>query len=123
MREEVNMAASDLPDLARGVPVDSLASGEMMEGSYQGDPVLLARVESGFFAVGGECTHYGAPLCRGLLRGTTVLCPWHHARFDLASGRAVDRMSAKWLLAVAMLAGRLEIFTLLLMLDPEFWRQ
>ncbi|WP_420560705.1 TrkH family potassium uptake protein [Tepidicaulis sp.] len=29
---------------------------------------------------------------------------------------------AKWLLSLAMLFGRLEIFTLLLLLDPEFWR-
>jgi trk system potassium uptake protein TrkH len=30
---------------------------------------------------------------------------------------------AKWLLGFEMLLGRLEIFTLLLMLDPEFWRR
>lgn len=29
---------------------------------------------------------------------------------------------AKWVLAAAMLLGRLELFTLLVMLDPEFWR-
>jgi trk system potassium uptake protein TrkH len=30
--------------------------------------------------------------------------------------------AAKWLLALAMLLGRLEIFTILLLFDPEFWR-
>jgi len=83
------MTASDRPDLAKGVLVDALAPGEMIEGSYEGDSVLLVRIENAFFAVGGECTHYGAPLCQGVLRGTTLLCPWHHARFDLASGHAV----------------------------------
>jgi 3-phenylpropionate/trans-cinnamate dioxygenase ferredoxin reductase subunit len=78
---------SDKPDLAVGVPEYSLAPGEMIEGTYEGEPVLLARVEDRFHAVGGRCTHYGAPLCEGLLSGTTVHCPWHHARFDLASGR------------------------------------
>ncbi|ESR23143.1 TrkH family potassium uptake protein [Lutibaculum baratangense] len=31
--------------------------------------------------------------------------------------------SAKWILAFAMLLGRLELFTMLLLLDPEFWRR
>lgn len=31
-------------------------------------------------------------------------------------------MAAKWLLATAMLLGRLELFTLLVLLRPEFWR-
>ena len=28
---------------------------------------------------------------------------------------------AKWLLSVAMLVGRLELFTVLVLLDPDFW--
>jgi 3-phenylpropionate/trans-cinnamate dioxygenase ferredoxin reductase subunit len=71
-----------------GIRHDALAPGEMIEGTYEGERVLLARVEDRFYAVGGACTHYGAPLCEGLLSGTTVHCPWHHARFDLESGRA-----------------------------------
>ena len=31
--------------------------------------------------------------------------------------------SAKWVCAIAMLIGRLEIFTLLLLLTPAFWRR
>jgi trk system potassium uptake protein TrkH len=30
--------------------------------------------------------------------------------------------AAKWVLALAMLLGRLEIFALLVLLDPQFWR-
>ncbi len=82
------MSESDRPDLAVGVPHEALAPGQMIEGTYEGERVLLARVANRFYAVGGVCTHYGAPLCEGLLSGTTVRCPWHHARFDLASGRA-----------------------------------
>jgi NADPH-dependent 2,4-dienoyl-CoA reductase/sulfur reductase-like enzyme/nitrite reductase/ring-hydroxylating ferredoxin subunit len=84
------MSTPDRPDLAKGLSAENLAPGEMIEGTYEGARVLLARVGDEFYAVGGECTHYGAPLCEGLLRGTTVLCPWHHARFDLASGRATS---------------------------------
>jgi trk system potassium uptake protein TrkH len=31
--------------------------------------------------------------------------------------------TAKWILAFAMLLGRLEIFTLLVLLTPAFWRK
>ncbi len=82
------MTESNRPDLAAGVPQEALAPGQMIEGTYAGERVLLARVEDAFYAVGGVCTHYGGPLCEGLLSGKTVLCPWHHARFDLESGRA-----------------------------------
>lgn len=82
------MSEVDRPDLAVGLPHEALARGQMIEGTFEGERVLLARVEDRFYAVGGACTHYGAPLCEGLLSGTSVRCPWHHARFDLESGRA-----------------------------------
>jgi 3-phenylpropionate/trans-cinnamate dioxygenase ferredoxin reductase subunit len=82
------MSESDRPDLAVGIPHEALAPGQMIEGIYEGERVLLARVDDRFYAVGGVCTHYGAPLCEGRLSGRTILCPWHHARFDLESGRA-----------------------------------
>ena len=82
------MSESDRPDLAVGIPREALARGQMIEGTYEGERVLLARVEERFYAVAGVCTHYGAPLCEGLLSGMTVHCPWHHARFDLESGDA-----------------------------------
>jgi 3-phenylpropionate/trans-cinnamate dioxygenase ferredoxin reductase subunit len=82
------MLETNRPDLAAGIAQEALAPGQMIEGTYEGARVLLARVDDRFYAIGGECTHYGAPLCEGLLIGKTVLCPWHHARFDLESGRA-----------------------------------
>jgi NADPH-dependent 2,4-dienoyl-CoA reductase/sulfur reductase-like enzyme/nitrite reductase/ring-hydroxylating ferredoxin subunit len=77
------------PDLSKGVPIDQVPDGGMIEGHVGEEPVLLARRGSVFYAVGGRCSHYSGPLAQGLLVGDTVRCPWHHACFDLRSGRAL----------------------------------
>jgi NADPH-dependent 2,4-dienoyl-CoA reductase/sulfur reductase-like enzyme/nitrite reductase/ring-hydroxylating ferredoxin subunit len=63
-----------------------LRDGEMKEVSANGTRILLARVGEEFHAVGAACPHYGAPLAEGALCGTRVVCPWHHACFDVTTG-------------------------------------
>ncbi|MGA8650281.1 MAG: FAD-dependent oxidoreductase [Xanthobacteraceae bacterium] len=77
------------PDLTQGVSVNDLASGQMILGHVDQDPVLLARRGDEFFAIGATCSHYGGPLAEGLIVGHTVRCPWHHARFSLRTGEAI----------------------------------
>ena len=77
------------PDLARGIPVSSIADGAMLAGHAHGEAVLLARRGDEFFATGATCTHWGAPLADGLLVGDAVHCPWHHACFNLRTGEAL----------------------------------
>jgi NADPH-dependent 2,4-dienoyl-CoA reductase/sulfur reductase-like enzyme/nitrite reductase/ring-hydroxylating ferredoxin subunit len=77
------------PDLRKGVPLSTIADGTMLAGHVDGEPALLARDGDALFAVGGECTHYGAPLAEGLLVGETVRCQWHHACFSLRTGEAL----------------------------------
>ncbi len=75
-----------MPDFVRVAATSDLADGEMRQVSAGGTDVLLARVDGQFHACTAFCTHYGAPLATGVLDGTTVVCPWHHAEFDVASG-------------------------------------
>ncbi len=74
------------PNLAKGVPLAGLDDGKMIVGHANGEAVLLVRQAGQVFAVGATCTHYSGPLGEGLLVGSTVRCPWHHACFDLRSG-------------------------------------
>jgi NADPH-dependent 2,4-dienoyl-CoA reductase/sulfur reductase-like enzyme/nitrite reductase/ring-hydroxylating ferredoxin subunit len=66
--------------------VSDFADGEMKQVSAAGKEILLARVSGTFHAVGATCTHYGAPLVDGVLNGTRLVCPWHHACFDITNG-------------------------------------
>jgi Rieske Fe-S protein len=46
----------------------------------EGAKVLLVNVDNKFHALSPRCTHYGAPLTRGVLHGTRLTCPWHGGR-------------------------------------------
>ncbi|HKQ60570.1 MAG TPA: non-heme iron oxygenase ferredoxin subunit [Candidatus Polarisedimenticolaceae bacterium] len=52
-----------------------------------GHSIALFNVDGSYYAVSGECTHAGAPLCEGQLAGRELTCPWHGASFDLETGR------------------------------------
>ena len=77
------------PDLTDGVDFATLVDGGMLLGHVRGEPVLLIRRGDVLFAIGAECTHYGAPLGEGLLVDETVRCPWHHACFSLRTGEVL----------------------------------
>ena len=76
------------PDFAAGVPFASIPEGGIHAGVVDDEPVLLTRFGDDIRAYGGKCTHLGAPLERGLVSDGAIRCPWHHACFDLRSGRA-----------------------------------
>lgn len=63
-----------------------LCDGEMKEISVGETRILVARVDDKFHAVSATCPHYGGPLAEGVLCGTRVVCPWHHAAFNIVNG-------------------------------------
>ena len=73
-------------DFVRVAATSDLADGEMRQVDADGTAVLLSRVDGAYHACTAHCTHYGAPLADGVLHGRTVVCPWHHAAFDVCSG-------------------------------------
>jgi 3-phenylpropionate/trans-cinnamate dioxygenase ferredoxin reductase subunit len=62
-----------------GIPWADLADGASVLGKADGGDVLVVRVGNEAFAVGAACTHYSGPLAEGLVVGSTVRCPLHHA--------------------------------------------
>jgi NADPH-dependent 2,4-dienoyl-CoA reductase/sulfur reductase-like enzyme/nitrite reductase/ring-hydroxylating ferredoxin subunit len=52
--------------------------------------VLIANVDGDYFAIAPECTHWHGPLDEGMICGHTVMCPWHHACFDLKNGKPLE---------------------------------
>ena len=83
LREAVMMEAcvATLPELQ---------SGRMRQVTVAGVEILLARVGDAVWATSAKCAHYGGPLAEGVLHGKRVVCPWHHAVFDVTTGRQLE---------------------------------
>ena len=58
--------------------------------TYQGVPILLVRRGESVYALADTCSHFGGPLSDGKLVGTSIVCPYHSSRFNLADGRVLD---------------------------------
>lgn len=55
-----------------------------------GNAIALFRQQDQIFAIDNRCPHMGFPLHKGTAQDGILICHWHHARFDLASGGTFD---------------------------------
>jgi apoptosis-inducing factor 3 len=78
-----------LPDLASWKEA-ALApeAGKVFVGHVGDDRVIVCRRDGLLKAWSATCPHLSAPLDEGIVTGGLIRCPWHHARFDLATGAA-----------------------------------
>lgn len=76
-------------NLADGIAASDLGDDAMIAGRVGDEDVVLLRSGGRLCALSGTCPHAGAPLAEGLVVDGTLRCPWHHARFDCATGEAV----------------------------------
>jgi nitrite reductase (NADH) small subunit len=68
----------DIPKLGARV----LRTGRM-------DIALFRTAADEVFAIRDQCPHKQGPLSQGIVHGTSVTCPLHNWKIDLASGKAL----------------------------------
>ncbi|GAC1557209.1 MAG: AsnC family transcriptional regulator [Herpetosiphon sp.] len=56
---------------------------------YGNDQVAVYNTPTGWFALENRCSHARGPLVDGEVHDGRVVCPWHAAEFDLATGEAL----------------------------------
>jgi 3-phenylpropionate/trans-cinnamate dioxygenase ferredoxin component len=54
-----------------------------------GRAIGLFNVDGVIYAIDNICTHDSAPLSEGVVSDGCVVCPWHGAQFELATGQAL----------------------------------
>ncbi|KAM0746011.1 FAD/NAD(P)-binding domain-containing protein [Meredithblackwellia eburnea MCA 4105] len=74
--------------------------GDLQDGSMKEVPfpdsdsqtkILLSKVSGKYYATSNKCTHYGAPLVKGVITASgRVVCPWHGACFNACTGDIED---------------------------------
>jgi nitrite reductase/ring-hydroxylating ferredoxin subunit len=71
----------------KGITSLSLQPGDKQEVEVEGieeAKVLLVNAGGSTQAIGPKCTHYGAPLMKGVLtKGGRITCPWHGGQYLL----------------------------------------
>ena len=70
--------------------VAEFPEGRVVARDVAGKPVLILREGAQVSAVGGECTHAGAPLAQGVVHQGRIVCPWHKATFCLRGGGVLE---------------------------------
>lgn len=63
--------------------------------TIEGRKVLLCRSAAGIHAMDEVCPHQTLSLDGGRVRGTSIICPHHGARFSLEDGRSMSPLTPK----------------------------
>ena len=69
---------------------DSIAPERSLVVDHEGRQVLVCHSNGDFFVVSNLCSHADEKLDCGRVRNGWVACPIHGARFDLATGEALN---------------------------------
>lgn len=68
-------------------PLASLPPGTAKAFAVAGRNLAFFNIAGRIFAIDDRCPHDGASLAEGALEGTTIVCPWHSAQFDVTTGK------------------------------------
>lgn len=68
------------------MPIAAVAEGASKACSVDGLDVLVCNVDGRFYAVENRCSHAATKLAGGRLKGHSISCPLHGAKFDVRSG-------------------------------------
>jgi chlorite dismutase/nitrite reductase/ring-hydroxylating ferredoxin subunit len=77
-------------------PLSEFGPGSTKVVYLEGKQIALFNVNGSLYALANRCSHARGPLSEGELdeSACTVTCPWHYAKYDLASGRVVDGVAS-----------------------------
>ncbi|GAA6061208.1 hypothetical protein JCM10212_001529 [Sporobolomyces blumeae] len=75
--------------------VDLLENGKMKEVPFPNEnsdaKILVSKVNGQYYANSSKCTHYGAPLAKGVLTESgRLVCPWHGACFNVCKNGDIE---------------------------------
>jgi len=74
-------------DYVEVAKVSEISQGNMKHIEINGKEIVIANLYGKFYAFADRCGHMNARLSRGNINQNVVTCPFHHAKFDITSGK------------------------------------
>ncbi len=71
--------------------VSDFPEGKMKKVEVQGKGILVSKIDGKLYAIGDVCTHEECSLSDGMLQNDVVVCPCHYAKFDVKTGKNVEK--------------------------------
>ena len=85
MAQEFKLKGWSSVDLKNGQKEEAEVEG------IEGGKVIVLKVKDEIHALNANCTHYGAPLVKGVITGEGRLtCPWHGGSYALTRAYVTD---------------------------------
>lgn len=75
--------------------IDAIPAGELRQFIIEGHEILVINLNGQFYCMPARCTHAGAPLVEGEIRGDTLICPWHGSNFRVTDGSVLKGPAEK----------------------------
>ena len=70
--------------------VEDIEMEDLIRFDHDDKTFCVYRLEDGFYATDGICTHEAVHLEEGLVMDSEIECPMHQGIFDIKSGKAVS---------------------------------
>lgn len=74
-------------DYVEAGKLSEVSNGHMKHVEINGKEIAIANLEGKIYAFADRCGHMNARLSRGNLTKNVVTCSFHHAKFDVTSGK------------------------------------
>jgi len=74
-------------DYVKVAEIDDFKNENKMQIFVRDKEILLTKIEDAYYAINNKCTHMGGSLFNGRLIGNEIVCPRHHTRFDVTTGK------------------------------------
>lgn len=78
------------PNFTSALLLADLNEGAATLVNVAGEAILLCHDEGEVYAIENRCSHLEEPLACGKVKWGWIACPAHGARFDLATGQAMN---------------------------------
>lgn len=82
-------------NFTRALKASDLPNGQKKLVEIGGKPILICHTDGKLYAISNICSHAEEKLECGRMSRTWISCPIHGARFELATGRAMNPPATK----------------------------